>query len=241
MAIRDELAARVGDDYVLDDPETLAGYAADHSLVKGSLPSFVVRPGETAEIQAVLKYAGELSLPVTPRSSVIGFYGAALPTQGGIVLDLARLNHILEIDGRNKKVKLEPGVTWAQAQSELAKEGLMVAGPLLPHRDKSVLTTALEREPILIPKNEYSDVFLTAELALADGSMFLTGTAAGKGMKGRNFPDGLIPGTRIFLGAQGTLGVVTWANLKTEWLPSLENYWLVYKQYKLILLISLYP
>jgi FAD/FMN-containing dehydrogenase len=225
--IKDELAARVGADYVINDPEILVGYAADHSFVKGSLPSFVVRPADTAEIQAVLKYASEMSLPVTPRSSGIGFYGAALPAQGGIVLDLSRMNKILEIDGRNKKVKMEPGVTWAQAQAELAKEGLMVAGPLLPHRNKSVLTTALEREPILIPKNEYSEVFLTAEMVLADGSMFLTGTAAGKGMKGRNFPDGLIPGTRIFLGAQGTLGVVTWANLKAEWLPTEDKVYFI--------------
>jgi FAD/FMN-containing dehydrogenase len=227
MTIKDELIARVGAANVLDDAEVLAGYAADHSMVHGSRPSFVVRPAGTEEIQAVLKYASEMSLPVTPRSSAVGFYGASLPLQGGIVLDLSRLNRILEIDGRNKKVKLELGVTWGQAQAALAAEGLMVCGPLLPHRDKSVVTTALEREPILIPKNEYSEVFLTAEMVLADGSMFYTGTAAGKGMKGRNFPDGLIPGTRIFLGAQGTLGVVTWANLKAEWLPSKDKVYFI--------------
>jgi len=227
VTIKEELTARVGADYVIDSPDDLAGYAADYSLLRGSLPSFVVRPADTAEIQAVLKYASELSLPVTPRSSAVGFYGASLPGQGGIVLDLSRMNKILEIDGRNKKVKMEPGVTWAQAQAELAKEGLMVCNPLLPHKDKSVLTTALEREPILIPKNEYSEVFLTAEMVLADGSLFWTGTAAGKGMKGRNFPDGLIPGTRIFLGAQGTLGVVTWANLKAEWLPSMDKVYFI--------------
>jgi FAD/FMN-containing dehydrogenase len=221
--IAEELSAIVGAENVITDPDALAGYGRDHSGVSGSLPGCVVRPDGAPQMQAVIKAAAARRMPVTARSSAVGFYGAALPAQGGVVLDLSRMNRILEIDGRNKKCKLEPGVTWGQAVPALAAEGLMVCGPLLPHKDKSVLTTALEREPIMIPKNEYSEVFLTAEMVVASGEMFWTGTAAGKGMKGRNFPDGLIPGTRLFLGAQGTLGVVSWANLKAEWLPSRDK------------------
>jgi len=60
-------------------------------------------------------------------------------------------------------------------------------------------------------------------MVLASGDLFWTGTAMGKGMKGRNFPDALIPSTRLFLGAQGTLGIMTWANLKAEFLPTRDK------------------
>ena len=223
MAIKEELVGIVGSEYVSDDPEKLEKYAKDYSFVQPRRPSYIVSPKNPEEIQGVAKYANEHMIPVTPRSSSISFYGAGIPSQGGIILDLSRMNKILEIDGRNKKVKVEPGVTWAQVQGELEKQGLMVCNPLLPHPLKSVLTSAMEREPILIPKSEYSEVFLTSEMVLASGDLFWTGTAMGKGMKGQNFPDALIPSTRLFLGAQGTLGIVTWANLKAEWLPTMDK------------------
>jgi FAD/FMN-containing dehydrogenase len=223
MTIKEELVGIVGSEYVSDDPETLEKYAKDYSFVQPRMPSYVVFPKNTEEIQGVVKYANEHLIPVTPRSSGVSFYGAGIPSQGGIILDLARMDKILEIDGRNKKVKVEPGVTWAQVQGELEKQGLMVCNPLLPHPLKSVLTSAMEREPIIIPKSEYSEVFLTCEMVLASGDLFWTGTAMGKGMKGQNFPDALIPSTRLFLGAQGTLGIVTWANLKAEWLPTMDK------------------
>ncbi|MFC2003618.1 FAD-binding oxidoreductase, partial [Chloroflexota bacterium] len=199
----------------------------DYSFVQPRMPSCVVSPKNTEEIQGILKYANEHMIPVTPRSSGISFYGAGIPSQGGIILDLTRMNRILEIDPRNKKVKVEPGVTWAQVQEEVGKQGLMVCNPLLPHLAKSVLTSAMEREPLLITKSEYSEVFLTAEMVLASGDLFWTGTAIGKGMKGRNFPDALIPSTRLFLGSQGTMGIVTWANLKAEHLPTMDKVFLI--------------
>jgi len=223
MAIKEALAGIVGAENVTDDAETLKRYSRDGSFVQPRLPGCVVYPGNTEEIQGVVRYANERKIAVTPRSSGVSFHGATIPGQGGILLDLKRMNKIIEVDARNKKVKVEPGVTWAQVQAELAKQGLMVCNPLLPHPEKSVLTSALEREPILITKSEYSEVFQTGEMVLASGDLFWTGTAIAKGMKGQNFPDALIPSTRLFLGAQGTLGIITWANLKAEYLPAMDK------------------
>jgi FAD/FMN-containing dehydrogenase len=221
--LKQDLVEVVGPKYVTDDPETLEKYSKDYSFVQPRRPSCVAYPENTGEVQRIVQYANERLIPITPRSSSISFYGAGIPSEGGIVVDLTRMNRILEIDARNKRVKVEPGVTWSQVQDELEKQGLMVCNPLLPHLLKSVLTSALEREPILICKTEYSDTMLTAEMVLPNGEMFWTGSALGKGMTGQNCPDAMIPGARLWLGAQGTLGIMTWANVKAEYLPTMDK------------------
>jgi FAD/FMN-containing dehydrogenase len=219
MALKEDLSAILGADYVIDDPETLELYSKDWSLEQPRRPNLIARPGSTEEVQQVVKYANDNGIPVTPRSSGVGYYGAGIPGQGGIIVDLSRMNKIIRIDPRNKKVKVEAGVTWAQVQEALAKEGMMVCSPLLPHPAKSVVTSVLEREPILIPKTEYSDQVASQELVLASGELFWTGTALGKAMKDQCFPDAFVPGARLWQGTQGTLGITTWANLKAEFLP----------------------
>ena len=227
MGRQEDLASIVGLENVVDDPEVIEKYSKDYSFVTPRKPSHVVFPGKVEEIQEVVRYANDRLIPLVPRSSEVGFYGAGVPSQGGIILMLSRMNRILEVDAKNKKVKVEPGVTWEQVQTELEKHGLMVCNPLLPHPKKSVLTTCVEREPMLIWKSEYGDPFLTAEMVLADGSMFWSGTAIAKGMVGQCFPDAFIPGSRIFSGAQGMLGIMTWANLKAEYLPTTDKLFFV--------------
>lgn len=223
MAIKQELASIVGPECVSDDPEVLESYSKDYSFVQPRSPRCVVWPKNAEEVMAIVKYANGHTIPVTPRSSGVSFYGAGLPSQGGMIVDLSRMNKILKVDPRNKFVKIEPGVTWGQIQEELEKQDVMVCNPLLPHPSKSVLTSSMEREPILIPKSEYDETFLTAEMVLPNGEMYWTGTAMGKGMASGNFPDCLYPGARLFMGVQGTLGIVTWANIKAEWLPKVEK------------------
>lgn len=223
MKLKQDLAGIVGIDNVFDDFETRERYSKDYSFFRASMPSCVVFVRNAEEIKGVVKYANEHMVPVTPRSSRVSFYGAALPSQGGIVIELSRMNKILKVDPGNKFVKIEAGVTWGQIQEELEKQDVMVCNPLLPHPLKSVVTSSMEREPILIPKNEYNDTFLTAEFVLPNGEMYWSGTAMGKGFVSGIFPDSLYPGARLFTGTQGTLGIVTWANVKIEWLPKIEK------------------
>jgi FAD/FMN-containing dehydrogenase len=124
-------------------------------------------------------------------------------------------------------VKVEPGVTWQAVQEKLAEQGMMVAGPLLPHRGKSVLTSTMEREPLLIVKSEYNDSFMTGEIVTGNGELFWMGTALSQGMVGRSNPEAFILGTKIFRGQQGTLGIVTWANIKAEYLPVMDKIYFI--------------
>ena len=94
MAIKEELVSIVGSEYVSDDPETLEKYSRDYSFVQPRKPGWVVYAKNTEEVQGVVKYANERSIAVTPRSSHVSFFGAGIPSQGGIILDLTRMNRI---------------------------------------------------------------------------------------------------------------------------------------------------
>ncbi|MFH0914179.1 MAG: FAD-binding oxidoreductase [Chloroflexota bacterium] len=228
-ALLKKAASIVGARNVTSKPEVLERYAGDTTFAPPVKPSYVAYPSSTEEVQQLVKLANEENLPLVPRSSGVGLTGGAVPSQGGMVVDLSHMKRIIEIDPRNRMVRVEPGVTWGELQNALAPQKLMALNPLLPEASKSVLTSHLERDPMLIPKFEYGDPLLTMEIVLPTGDIFRTGSAAAPGAPDDTMVD-LVgpfgPGLdfyRIFQGAQGTLGIVTWAAVKMEYLPQLQK------------------
>ncbi|MCP4714731.1 MAG: FAD-binding oxidoreductase [Deltaproteobacteria bacterium] len=222
-----ELRDIVGSDNVLEDQDSLDRYASDQSLIPAKKPAAVARPQNTQEVQELVAFANKTGTPLVPASSGAHFWGASLPVQGGVVVDMGRMNKILEIDTRNRRVKIEPGVTWQQLQEALKEHDQIPLNPLFPHPEVSALTSSLEREPMLIPKYEYGDQVMTSEIVLGNGDMFHTGMASAKNTLGI-YPEG--PGIdffRFFQGAQGTLGIVCWQNIKTEYRPKLQKAYFV--------------
>jgi len=227
--ILDQLINIVGHEYATDNPNILDKYSKDYSINPPIRPNYVVLPEKREEVQRIIELANRNSIPVIPRSSGVGFHGNTIPNQGGIVVNMTRMNRILNIDERNRSVRIEPGVTYGQLQKVLANYRLMALNPLSPHPLKSVLSSHLEREPMLIPKFEYGDPVLTMEVILPRGDILRTGSASAPGAPDESLSD-LVgphgPGLdfyRFFLGAQGTLGIVTWMNIKVEYLPKLQK------------------
>ena len=217
--IKKGLEAIVGKRYVLDDEASLEAYSKDLSLSEPRRPSMVVKPKNTEEVQKVVKFANKHLIPVVPVSSGVHFHGEAIAEQGGMVVDVGRMDKVIQIDTRNRKVKIEPGVSWGKLQEELKRHDQMALNPLFPHPLLSALTSSLERNPMLIPKYEYAEPVLTMEVVLPQGDVFKTGTASAANTE-EAYPEG--PGIdffRLFQGAQGTLGIVTWLNIKTEYRP----------------------
>ena len=224
MNVKDELSRIIGAENVSDDQETLDHYSTDESLNPPGTPGNVVYPENTVQVQEVVKFCNEHALPVIPCSSRVHFRGGTIPKQGGVILDFQKMNRILSINERNRYVMVEPGVTWAQIQSELAGRDLMVSPPLLPHPEQSVVSTFLEREPLVISLFEYNEPLMSMEVVWPEGSVFRTGSASAP-----NFPKTFVEGTnpmgpgtldffRLLQGAQGTMGIVTWAMVKAEYL-----------------------
>src|SRR4030042_949858 len=172
MNIRDRLLEIVGVENLSDDSEVLKNYSKDFSLVPPGMPNYVVRPKDASEVRKVIQFANEHLIPVIPVSSSVHFHGTTVPKQGGVVLDLTRMNRILEIDEFNRRVRIEAGVTWGQLTEELEKRGFRMIMPLVPHPQRSVVTDYLERE---VPTNtayDYGEPMQSMEVAWPTGEIF---------------------------------------------------------------------
>ncbi|MFH0916491.1 MAG: FAD-binding oxidoreductase [bacterium] len=233
--MKQDLIGVVGKDNVFDDPADLGSYARDESFALSIQPRFVVRPGSEDEVQALVGWANKTSTPLVPVSSgPPHFCGDTVPSvPGAVIVELSRLNKIRRIDRRNRMVVVEPGVTYAQLQPGLAGEGMRVTPPLFPRANKSVVASLLERQPTLIPRYNYAlpEPLRNCGVIWGDGTRFFTGEAGwgpadleGQWAAGGRQVDPKGPAQtdfyRLLTGAQGTLGIVTWASVKCELLAS---------------------
>ncbi len=229
------LAKICGSKYISHDPNVLENYSTDLSFVKGKKPCYVVWPKKTKHIEEILKLANSVGftvIPVSSRSS-LRYHGDTLPQKdNSIIVDLSRMDRILSIDRKNRVLMVEPGVIFSQLIPALQKKGLKLSLPLHPRDGKSVLTVALERVPTTIPRYQWdsSDPLLCTEVVFGTGDLFRTGTAAGPGTIKQQKKSGQAQVNpmgptqfspfRLLQGAQGSFGIVTWATLKLELLPT---------------------
>ena len=230
MNLKEELIKIVGREAVLDDPDALEPYTVRHSLWQTPWPNVVVSAGNMEEAQKVIQFANEKKVPLKPSSSGVHFRESG-PVLGGILLDLSEMKGITRIDNRNRKVTVEPGVTWGELTEALKKQQMRTILPLVPHADSSVLVSCLERDPSVIPMFEYGELILSMQMIWPTGELFRTGSAAtiGFGKEG-NLAEGCYPygpgpidAMRLMQGAQGTMGTALWANIKTERLPEVNK------------------
>src|SRR6185369_9302693 len=125
-ALVDELRAIVGDSYLLIKKEDVIVYEQDGSILQ-AMPEIVVVPADAAEVSAVVRAAGKAGAPIVPRGSGTGLAGGAVPAEGGVVLSLARLDRILEIDLENRIAVVEPGVINLEVTKAIAQDGFFYA------------------------------------------------------------------------------------------------------------------
>jgi glycolate oxidase len=188
-------------------------YASDASQVEG-LPDYVVRPSSTQEVSRILRLCYETEVPVTPRGAGTGLSGGASPVCGGVVLDMSAMNRVLEIDLANLQVMVEPGVVHEELNRTLQPHGFFFP----PDPGSSAMCTIggmISNNSSGMRSVKYGTTrhyVLDLTVVLADGKVINTGSKVLKSSAGYDL-------TRLFVGAEGTLGVVTRAGLKVVPIP----------------------
>ncbi|HEY1727064.1 MAG TPA: FAD-linked oxidase C-terminal domain-containing protein [Candidatus Baltobacteraceae bacterium] len=124
--LAERLINALGADAVHTEPEDLAVYSFD-AYSEDRLPSAAVVPKDVREVTQVVRIAAECGEPIVARGAGTGLCGGAVPTHGGIVVSFARMNRILEIDTRNRRAKVEPGLINLDLSRATARDGLFYA------------------------------------------------------------------------------------------------------------------
>lgn len=205
----DSLIKALGKEAVLYTPEDLAVYSYDGTFVERQ-PGVIVLPGTTAQVSQVVRLAGEAGVPIVPRGMGSGLAAGSIPLpEGGIVICLTRMNHILEIDTQNATVRTEAGVITAELQTEVEKVGLFY-----PPDPSSIRHSTIGGNiacnaggPRCLKYGVTGDYVLGLTVVLADGRVLNTGGKPIKDVTGYDL-------NGLFTGSEGTLGLITEALLR---------------------------
>ncbi len=123
----DELRGALGVEHVVTEPEQLRTYECDGLTGHRAVPELVVLPGSTEDVQAVLRACSRDRVPFVARGAGTGLSGGATPAAGGVVVSLARMDRILEIDLASQRVVVEPGVANLDVTRAVAEHGFFYA------------------------------------------------------------------------------------------------------------------
>jgi len=212
----DELRRIVGERNVFVDSEKLEAYSHDETPRErySHLPEVVVLPSSAQEISSVMKLAVEHRIPVTPRGAGSGLSGGAIPVYGGLVLSLEKMNHILEIDWENMVAVVEPGVVTNVVNEEVAKGGLFFAGYPMSVETCFIGGNIAENAGggRAVKYGVTSRYVLGLEVVTPTGQILELGGKRVKDVTGYDLK-------QLFIGSEGTLGIVTKAVLRLLPLP----------------------
>jgi FAD/FMN-containing dehydrogenase len=240
-AEKEELINIFGPENVLDDTSVIETYSRDESFVHPLKPRFLVKAQNAGQVEKLVQWANQTGTPLVPVSSgPPHFRGDTVPgAPGAVMVDLSGMKKIIRVDRRNRMALIEPGVTFCELQPELEKYGLRLSQPLLPRANKSVVAALLEREPMIIPRYQWAalDPLRCMEIVWGDGQRMTTGEAGSLGSLQDEWdlklaqanPQGPIQTDfyKIASGAQGSMGIVTWASVKCEVLPRVRRLYMV--------------
>jgi glycolate oxidase len=194
-------------------PAVLAAHAGDKWFAT-HLPDVVVLPRSTKSVAALLRFANRHKVPVTPRGAGHGYVGGCVPVHGGIVLSLARMNRIKEINAADFVAVVQPCVNTQKLQQEVEKQGLFYPPDPASRADNAIGGNIITNAggPRCLKYGVTRDYVLGLEVVLADGTVLRLGGRTHKNKTGFELH-------RLFVGSEGLLGVVTEATLKLLPLP----------------------
>jgi D-lactate dehydrogenase (cytochrome) len=208
-----ELTAMLGAECISLREADLQLHSRDQSFHEAYPPDAIIWPSSTQDVCQVLRFANAALIPVTAWGAGTSLEGNPLAVNGGIILDLSRMNRIINIRAEDFQVDVQPGVTRLELNKALARYGLFFApdpganasiGGMIANNSSGIKT---------IKYGATKDNVMRLEVVLASGDILKLGTRARKDSSGYDL-------LHLFVGSEGTLGIVTEATLKLEPVPA---------------------
>ncbi len=220
-----QLEKIVGKGNVLSSYEERYCYSFDSTNISegATLADAVVFPENTNQVSEIVKYANKNNIPVIARAAATNLVGGCIPKKGGIVVHFSKMNKILEINRNNLYCKVEPGVVIKHLQEAVEEFGLYYPP------DPSNLAVSMvggsiglsSGGPRSFKYGTTKDYVIDLEVVLADGTVINTGSSCSKNVTGYNL-------TQLFVGSEGTLGIVTKATMRLIPRPEAKKVMLAY-------------
>jgi glycolate oxidase len=203
------LASIVGRDGLLLQPEDLVAYSFDGTAALKVRPEAVVFPRSTAQVAGCVRLAAEANVPVVTRGSGTGLSGGSVPSPGSLVLCLAQMNAILDVDPGNLTLRAEPGAITQRIDEAAAKHGLFYPPDPGSMRISTIGGNVAENSGGLrgLKYGVTRDYVMALEVVLPDGRVARFGSRCVKDVAGYSLKD-------LFIGSEGTLGIITEVLLK---------------------------
>ena len=206
-----ELEQQIGKENVLSSKEDLYCYSYDATALDGTvyMPDLVVLPETIENVQAVMKMANKHSIPVLPRGAATNLSGGCVPVAGGIIIHMSKMDKILHIDKENLTCTIQVGLVTEKLQKEVEKLGLFFPPDPASLRVSTLGGNIAESSsgPRCLKYGGIKDYVLGLKVVLANGDLIETGGPTVKNVTGYNL-------TQLFVGSEGTLGIICEAILK---------------------------
>jgi glycolate oxidase len=197
------LSAAVGPEWIRTDTASREAYGTD-ALLRGRPADFVVIPADTGQVAAVARLCNLHRIPLVVRGAGTGYTGGAVPTHGGVVMSMERLNRIIEVDEANLLAVVEPNVITGELQREVERIGLFYP-PDPASLDTSTIggnVAECAGGPRAFKYGTTKRYVLGLEAVLATGEIIETGSKAVKNVVGYDL-------TQLLVGSEGTLAIIT--------------------------------
>lgn len=220
--VRQQLIQLLGSERYRDDREAIVTHSYDATPMLQSLPDAVVYPESTAEVQYILRLANEHHIPIVPRGAASNLCGGTVPVEGGIVVAMTRMNKLLELDMDNLTATVQPGLNTKKFHIEVEKHGLFYP----PDPSSMVISTLggniMESAGGLrgLKYGTTKDYVIGLEAVLPSGEVIRTGGKLYKDVAGYDL-------TKLLVGSEGTLALITEATLKLLPAPRVRQTMLV--------------